>query len=102
MIIITGLTKGIGRAVAEEFASKGYNLAGCARNCIELANLKQELETKYAIKCYFQSANLSQPQDLENFSEFVAELPEKPQALINNKVPFSWSYCCICVVWAIF
>jgi short-subunit dehydrogenase len=91
MIIITGITKGIGRAIAEVFAAAGHHLAGCARNKQELAVLQQELETKYKIKCYFSSADLSQPQDLDNFISFLAQIPQKPIALINNAALFQFS-----------
>jgi short-subunit dehydrogenase len=30
--VITGATKGIGRAITEKFASEGFNIAICARN----------------------------------------------------------------------
>jgi short-subunit dehydrogenase len=90
MIIITGITKGIGRAIAEEFAAKGYDLVGCARNRTELADFKRELENTYSIKCHFLSTDLSQPNDLENFVEFVTNLPQKPQALINNAALFQF------------
>lgn len=91
MIIITGISKGIGRAIAEIFAKAGYNLAGCARNREDLVALQKELETKYAIQCYFQSADLSQPQDLDNFINFVQKLPQSPKVLINNAAHFQFS-----------
>jgi short-subunit dehydrogenase len=31
-VLITGITKGIGRSLAELFAANGFNVAGCARN----------------------------------------------------------------------
>ncbi|MEO6849225.1 MAG: SDR family oxidoreductase [Mucilaginibacter sp.] len=41
--IITGATKGMGRAVAIAFAKEGINLAVCARNEKDLDEFKQEL-----------------------------------------------------------
>lgn len=43
--IITGGTKGIGKACAELFARKGYDVAICARNPAELNAVLQELNT---------------------------------------------------------
>lgn len=41
--IITGATRGIGRAIAVKLAEKGYDLGLCARNEKELAELKSAL-----------------------------------------------------------
>lgn len=41
--LITGATKGMGRAIAIAFAKEGVNLAVCSRNENELARFKQEL-----------------------------------------------------------
>jgi hypothetical protein len=41
--IITGATKGMGRAIAIAFAKEGANLAVCSRNENDLAPFKQEL-----------------------------------------------------------
>ncbi len=91
MILITGITKGIGRAIAEKFAKQGYNIVGCARNRGELMAFKHEMETQYSITCEVQSADLSQPQDLEYFIEFVQNLPQKPQVIVHNAALFQFS-----------
>jgi 3-oxoacyl-[acyl-carrier protein] reductase len=41
--IITGATKGIGRALALKFASQGHSLAICSRNSTDLQQLKNEI-----------------------------------------------------------
>lgn len=49
--LITGGTRGIGEAIAREFAKKGYNLIINYVNSKEKAEkLKNELEEKYNIK----------------------------------------------------
>jgi hypothetical protein len=47
-VVITGASSGIGAALAHEFASRGYNLALCARRTDKLASLKSALSEKYA------------------------------------------------------
>ena len=42
--LITGATKGLGRAIALAFAEEGANIAGTGRNEEELASLKTEVE----------------------------------------------------------
>src|SRR5688500_146339 len=41
--IITGATKGIGKAIAQKLALAGYNLAMCSRSQAELEIFKKEL-----------------------------------------------------------
>lgn len=44
--IVTGATKGIGRAIVELFASEGVNIGFCARGEDEVAQTRQALEAK--------------------------------------------------------
>lgn len=49
-VFVTGATSGIGKAIAETFASNGDDLLLCARRESLLATLKEELEAKYGVK----------------------------------------------------
>ena len=44
--IVTGGTKGIGRAIVETFANEGANVAFCARNADEVAETEKSLTAK--------------------------------------------------------
>lgn len=46
-VIITGASKGIGKAIAAAFAAEGATLFLCARNEITLYNTVAELQTRY-------------------------------------------------------
>ena len=46
-LIITGATKGIGRAIAEKFASQGFNIAINSRNADDLKKMKNSFSKKY-------------------------------------------------------
>ncbi|MGB0899867.1 MAG: SDR family oxidoreductase [Psychrobium sp.] len=46
-IVITGASSGIGEALAHEFASRGYNLALCARRTEKLEALRTELSSRH-------------------------------------------------------
>ena len=40
-IVITGVTRGLGRALAEQFSSMGHTVIGCGRNKDILKNLSK-------------------------------------------------------------
>ena len=46
-VIITGASKGIGKAIAEIFAANGHNLFLCARGEVTLYKTVEELMTKF-------------------------------------------------------
>jgi short-subunit dehydrogenase len=45
--VVTGATKGIGRAIVELFAQQGYNVAFCARTAADVEAFQQTLQTQY-------------------------------------------------------
>lgn len=49
-VVITGASSGIGKAMAEAFAQKGYNLGLVARRENLLLDIKQDLEKRYQVQ----------------------------------------------------
>lgn len=84
-IIITGATKGIGRAAATLFASKGFDICACARNKQDLEALKNELSgLNDKIKVYVQPCDVSKKSEVLAFAEFCLQNLGKVDILINN------------------
>lgn len=83
--IITGATKGIGRAIAFAMAGEGYNLAICSRSNEDLASLKAEINSAFPnTQVLFQKTDMSVRQDVLSFASFVrAEWPDI-DVLVNN------------------
>ena len=51
-ILVTGSSRGIGKAIAIKYAKKGYNvIINCLKNEELLANVKKEIEG-YQVSCY--------------------------------------------------
>ena len=49
-VVITGASSGIGAALAQAFASKGYNLGLAARRIDKLETLAKQLEESYHVR----------------------------------------------------
>ena len=82
-VLITGASRGIGRATAKAFARSGWNLLLLARSEEDLESLVEEIENK-RIKAFYKSVDLSNPNGV---SEGILELMNKgltPSVLINN------------------
>jgi short-subunit dehydrogenase len=83
-ILVTGGTKGIGRAIIERFAKEGFDIYTCARNEKELVSLKAYLEGNYpGIKVLALPADLSKKEEVVDFSSAVKAIG-LPDVLVNN------------------
>lgn len=67
--VITGGTKGIGKAIAVRFAQEGYDLCVCARSKEDLSSLKQELEASYGIHVFIKVVDVSSKSEVVAFGE---------------------------------
>lgn len=82
--IITGATKGIGRALALKFASQGHSLAICSRNSTDLQQLKNEIFDLYKTEVYIESVDISNKEQVIQFAINVAQQYDTIDVLINN------------------
>ena len=83
--IITGATKGMGRALAFHLAASNYNLAVCSRTEKDLEELVAELSSVYPkLRFIGLSTDMEEPDDVKRFAEFVIENFEFVDVLINN------------------
>jgi len=84
-ILVTGGTKGIGRAVIEQFAKEGFHIITCSRNEKDLQKLKLEIEERYTFsKVFYKEADLSDMNSMRTFTDYVKELGVKVDVLVNN------------------
>ncbi len=89
LVVVTGGSKGIGRALVWRFARAGYAVATCARSAADLAALATALATEVPGAALFtQPADLSQAADCRQFVGFVLGLQRPLAALINNAGAF--------------
>jgi hypothetical protein len=89
LVVVTGATKGIGRAVAERFASAKFDLAVCARNQQHLNLFKDELEKKYGVNAYVKSTDTSDKLQVREFTKSILSLNRPIDVLVNNAGHFT-------------
>ncbi|MHA8065219.1 SDR family NAD(P)-dependent oxidoreductase [Aquirufa sp. ROCK2-A2] len=82
--VITGGSKGIGKEIALELASRGYNLLIVARNSYELQMVKDEIKKKFNLEVEFLVADLSQMDAIDRLYEWVIEKNVDVRILVNN------------------
>ncbi|CAN5258234.1 SDR family oxidoreductase [soil metagenome] len=84
-IVVTGATKGIGRAITEVFATKGFDVAICARDESALKKLEALLKNKYpTIEVIAVTADMSLRDDVFRFAEIIKGHWETVEVLVNN------------------
>jgi 3-oxoacyl-[acyl-carrier protein] reductase len=81
--IITGATKGIGKAIATRLAKHGYNLAICSRDSNELEHFADDLRHTGA-KIMIWQADCSIKQEVYAFCDAVKKQMETVDVLVNN------------------
>lgn len=81
--IITGATKGIGKAIAVKLAEQGYNLGICARNYAELAALAEELAYT-GVNIFYTATDCSIKDQVYEFGADMAVKLGTVDVLVNN------------------
>lgn len=83
--IITGATKGMGRAIAEKFAGAGYHLIVCARSGEDLEKLKKEFSGLFpSISVNTKVADIGDMYQVKDFGKWILSCGLTPDVLVNN------------------
>ena len=80
LICVSGCSRGLGRALAIEFSTRGWQVAGGARNGDSLDQLRQTLGTDN----HLQTLDVTSPEQVDSFSRNVIEKLGCPDLLVNN------------------
>lgn len=87
-IVITGGSKGMGKAMAEKYAEAGNRIFICSRNEHELAATAKELTENYQSAAEYYSADLSKKEEVIRFADWLSEKDCQIDILINNAGQF--------------
>ncbi|MFN8322462.1 MAG: SDR family oxidoreductase [Chitinophagales bacterium] len=82
-IAITGATKGIGKAIAQKFATEGWDLALCARNENDLLRLKSELHSP-KIEILTQTCDVGKKEEVKLLADKILAQLGRVDVIINN------------------
>ncbi|MGR8921159.1 MAG: SDR family NAD(P)-dependent oxidoreductase [Gammaproteobacteria bacterium] len=85
--VVTGGSRGIGRAAALGFAAEGANVAICARGQEALDRTKQEIEAA-GVKCFAASCDVADADKLKGFLDDARGALGGVDILINNPSGF--------------
>jgi NAD(P)-dependent dehydrogenase (short-subunit alcohol dehydrogenase family) len=80
IVVITGVTRGLGRAMAQEFARMGHTVLGCGRSEKEIARLRVELAKPHD----FAIVNVASDDDVKAWAAEVLRSHRAPTLLLNN------------------
>lgn len=88
-VVITGASKGIGKAIAHQFAAAGAHLFLCARNEVTLYNTVAELQAKYPESTInAQAGDMSKKEEVLKFAKWVLDRTVQIDVLVNNAGQF--------------
>ncbi|MBI4249586.1 MAG: SDR family oxidoreductase [Elusimicrobia bacterium] len=81
--LVTGASRGIGRAVVLAFAQEGAKPVFCARSERELAELAKQLESLGA-NCFWSSLDISRKEAVDRFVAEAVKSMGRIDVLVNN------------------
>lgn len=79
-IVITGVTRGLGRAMLDEFAARGHSVAGCGRSEAAIEKLRLQFVAPHR----FATVDVADDMQVGQWARHVLTTMGPPDILINN------------------
>ena len=90
LTLITGASRGIGRALAVAFARNGHDLVVVARHRDELETLAKQLRGEFGVRVTVLVHDLSRPEEPRKLFETVKDQGGNVDILVNNAGFGNW------------
>ena len=84
VVMITGASRGIGRKLALDFASEGYNVAFCYLNSEKMASQVASDIRHFGVECLCYKCDISNENDVADFFTKTIKTFGRIDVLINN------------------
>ncbi len=80
LILVTGGTRGIGRALIKHFIALGHSVVGCARTAGHIRSLRQE----FGDPNDFYAVDVSSNEEVKSWASLVINSHGVPDIIVNN------------------
>jgi len=80
IVVITGCTRGLGRALVDGFVSAGFTVAGCGTNAAIIGRMREEFPESH----FFCVADVADEGSARAFAEAVLSETGTPDLFLNN------------------
>jgi|ERR1017187_9946461 NAD(P)-dependent dehydrogenase (short-subunit alcohol dehydrogenase family) len=80
LVLITGVTRGLGRALAEEFIRLGHTVLGCGRSEKEIGRLQKQ----YGSPHDFAVVDVTDDEHVAAWAKRILKSHDAPDLLLNN------------------
>lgn len=79
-VVITGVTRGLGRALVDRFIEAGWTVTGCGRSSSAIVELQKEFGPSHR----FAAVDVVDPESVSAWAKAVLAGPGAPDLLVNN------------------
>ena len=80
LILITGVSKGLGRVMTETFIQSGHTVIGCSLNKEAIATLEKQFGAPH----HFTAVDIADEMQVKNWSQVISSKYDAPDLIINN------------------
>lgn len=80
IVVITGVTKGLGKALAQQFIQQGWVVVGCGRS----AEAIEQLQNEYGSNHLFSAVDITNGSLVDEWAQMALQRLGTPNIVINN------------------
>lgn len=80
LVLITGATRGLGRAMVEGFARRGHTVLGCGRSVAAIEALRKSYKAPHD----FYPVDVSSDEEVKSWASIILTSHGTPDLIINN------------------